>query len=171
MIRCIFADRSQDFPSEKFTSSAYNNLTGPPSHPSKIDIFCKGPLGPPGLSRSSSQKRSFLIGAPQAPGPPSILPKRSFCSGPPGPPLATLSKNGLFVEGDPSGPQAFPSHPSNIGIFVGGPRAPPLTFPKIGLFFVVVPRGPRAPPLLLSQKKAFFCRELLVKRSFFKDFQ
>ena len=42
---------------------------------------------------------------------------------------------------------------------VGGPRAPN------GFC-----RGPPGPPLLLSQKKAFFSRELLVKRSFKKIF-
>ena len=153
MIRCIFADRSQDIPSEKFTSSAYNIPSGSPSHPSKIGIFCRGPFGPPGLSLSSSQKKVFSCRGPSGPGPP--LPsyqKGLFCSGPPGPPLATLSKNGLFVEGDPSGPQAFPSHPSKIGIFCRGPPDPLSYLSKNRSVFC---SGPRAPPSYSPRKRHF----------------
>ena len=134
----------------------------------RLIIIYRAPLPP-------FKNRFFLQGAPRAPGPlPLILPKKVFscrgpsgpgpplpsyqkglfCSGPPGPPLATLPKNGLFVEGDPSGPQAFPSHPSKIGIFCRGPPGPPLTFPKIGLFFVVGPAAP-GPPSYSPRKRHF----------------
>ena len=153
MIRCIFADRSQDFPRRSLLPRLI--IIYRSSHPSKIGIFCRGPSGPR-ASPSQPQKKVFSCRGPQAPGPPfPSYQKDLFCSRPRGHPLATLSKNGLFVEGDPSGPQAFPSHPSKIGIFVGGSRAPPLTFPKIGLLFVVGPASPGS-PLSYSPRKRHF---------------